>query len=162
MTNLPLPDLDPSPDPPSVGARSGETVPVGRGARRNVTIVVLLAAVLVGLLWWFNPAELHLPLCFFHRLTGLDCPGCGATRATHELLHGRIGAAWCCNALWVLLLPAFLYAAAGELWLLAGGRPWPGSLAQQRWFWIFVIVAAAVFFILRNLMILKRILETVP
>jgi hypothetical protein len=123
-------------------------------ARRNATLVALLAILLLGLLWWFDPAEIHLPLCTFHRLTGLECPGCGATRATHELLHGRIQAAWRCNALWVMLLPAFLYAAAGELWMLGGGRPWPGSLARRQWFWFFVIAAAAVFFVVRNLLIL--------
>jgi hypothetical protein len=140
-----------SPDPSPEG--KGEPAHAGRAARRNVAIVALLALVLAGLLWWFDPAELHLPLCAFHRLTGLDCPGCGATRATHELLHGRIQAAWRSNALWVLLLPAFIYAAAGELWMLSGGRPWPGSPARQKWFWAFVVVAAAIFFILRNLLI---------
>jgi hypothetical protein len=117
-------------------------------------MIAVLAAVLAGVLWWFDPATVHLPLCTFHRLTGLDCPGCGATRATHELLHGRIRAAWRDNALWVLLLPAFLYAAAGELWMLSGRRPWPGDLARQKWFWICVVVAAAAFFIVRNLWIL--------
>ena len=141
-----------TPDPSPKG--KVEPAHAGRDARRNVAIVALLAVVLAGLLWWFDPAELHLPLCTFHRLTGWDCPGCGATRATHELLHGRISAAWRANALWVLLLPALIYSAAGELWRLSGGRPWPGGLARQKWFWVFVIVAAAIFFILRNLFIL--------
>jgi hypothetical protein len=138
---------------------AGPSPASGRGEephaeRRQVAIVVLLAVVGAGLLWWFDPAEMHLPLCTFHRLTGLDCPGCGATRATHELLHGRIQAAWRENALWVLLLPALLYAAAGELWMLAGGRRWPGELARRRWFWTFVVAAAAIFFVARNLWVL--------
>ena len=123
-----------------------ESLPASRAARRNVALVAVLAAGLAALLWWFDPAEMHLPLCTFHQLTGWDCPGCGATRAAHELLRGRMGAAWRDNALWVLLLPAFVYAAAGELWMLAGHRPWPGNLARQKWFWIGVVVAAAAFF----------------
>ena len=82
-----------------------------------------MAVVLLGLLWWFDPAKMGLPLCSFHVLTGWDCPGCGATRATHELLHGRLAAAWHYNALWVLSWPVALYAALSELRASAAGGP---------------------------------------
>lgn len=29
----------------------------------------------------------YYPPCFFHKLTGLYCPGCGSARAIHHLLH---------------------------------------------------------------------------
>jgi hypothetical protein len=121
------------------------------GSPNVVRIVVAVAAVLVGLLWWFDPAEAHLPLCTFRVVTGLQCPGCGATRATHELLHGRFVAAWHLNALWVLMLPVAVYAAASELRTLAGRRPLPGDLARQPWFWVAVVTATTVFFVVRNL-----------
>ena len=76
-----------------------DILPAGGPGRRYLVIVALLGAGLAGVLWWFNPAEARLSLCTFHRMTGLDCPGCGATRATHELLHGRIVAAWRRDAL---------------------------------------------------------------
>lgn len=121
------------------------------GSPNLVRIVVGLAAVLLGLLWWFDPAQAHLPLCTFRVLTGLECPGCGATRATHELLHGRLLAAWHLNALWVLMLPVAVYAAASELRVLAGRRALPGDLVRQPWFWAAVVTAAVVFFVFRNL-----------
>jgi hypothetical protein len=106
--------------------------------------------VLLGLLWWFNPSQVDLPLCRFHAMTGLDCPGCGATRATHELLHGRLAAAWRFNALWALLWPVAIYATISEAIALNGGRPLPGDLPRRRWFWLAIITAAVVFFIARN------------
>ena len=53
------------------------------------------------------------PPCLFLSLTGLQCPGCGSTRALIHLLHGELRAAWRMNALFVLLLPgAFAGAVA--------------------------------------------------
>jgi hypothetical protein len=121
------------------------------GSRLIAAILVSLAILLLGLLWWFDPAQANLPMCTFRALTGLQCPGCGATRATHELLHGRLLAAWHYNALWVLMLPVAVYAAVSELRMLAGRRPLPGDLPRQPWFWGAVVAAAAVFFVVRNL-----------
>ena len=121
------------------------------GSRRIAAILVCGAILLLGLLWWFDPAKANWPMCTFHALTGLQCPGCGATRATHELLHGRLLAAWRYNALWVLSLPVALYAALSELRVLTGRRPLPGDLARQPWFWVTVVAAAAAFFVVRNL-----------
>jgi hypothetical protein len=112
---------------------------------------VFVAILVLGLLWWFDPAEMNLPLCRFHAMTGLNCPGCGATRATHELLHGRLAAAWHYNALWVLSLPLVVYASISELRTLAGHRPLPGDLSRRIWFWISLSAAGMVFFVVRNL-----------
>jgi hypothetical protein len=124
--------------------------PVGRVRLLNATMLALVV-VLVGLLWWFDPAQAGLPLCTFHAMTGFDCPGCGATRATHELLHGRLLAAWRYNSLWVVLLPLAVYMALSEFRVLRGGRPLPGDLARQRTFWLSVGAVAIVFAIVRNL-----------
>ena len=45
-------------------------------------------------------------------MTGLSCPGCGAQRATHELLHLNLKSAFAYNPLLVVSLP---YALAGLL-----------------------------------------------
>jgi hypothetical protein len=123
----------------------------GRRSRPIVAILALMAILLLGLLWWFDPSQMNLPLCRFHALMGLNCPGCGATRATHELLHGRLAAAWHYNALWVLSLPLAVYASISELRTLAGGRPLPGGLSRRIWFWISLSAAGMVFFVVRNL-----------
>jgi len=51
------------------------------------------------------------PPCPFHAVTGLWCPGCGATRASYLLLHGDVAGALHFNALWVVLAPFALYQA---------------------------------------------------
>jgi hypothetical protein len=114
-------------------------------------LLIVLAMAATALLWWFDPAEVNLPLCSFHAMTGLDCPGCGATRATHELLHGRLAAAMRYNALWVCLLPLAAYMVVSEWRLLGGRRPLPGNLARQTRFWLALAAVALLFFVVRNL-----------
>lgn len=69
---------------------------------------------LVGLIYYFyHPAHYQLfPKCIFKSITGLSCPGCGAQRATHELLHLNFKSAFAYNALLVVSLP---YALTGLL-----------------------------------------------
>ena len=69
---------------------------------------------LVGLIYYFyHPAHYQLfPKCIFKSVTGLSCPGCGAQRATHELLHLNFKSAFAYNALLVVSIP---YALTGLL-----------------------------------------------
>jgi len=53
-----------------------------------------------------------IPVCLFHSLTGLPCPGCGLTRAFSSLLHGQVGAAFAYHPFVFLLLPLFVIMAA--------------------------------------------------
>jgi hypothetical protein len=50
---------------------------------------------LTALAYAADPAPIAwLPPCLFHRLTGLWCPACGATRAFHQLARGNFMAAF--------------------------------------------------------------------
>lgn len=55
-----------------------------------------------------SPRAKWLPKCMLYRLTGLYCPGCGATRALSALLHGDWKSSLHNN---LLLIPGGLTAA---------------------------------------------------
>jgi hypothetical protein len=113
-------------------------------------IIGVLAASAGAVLFWFDPGRsAFYPTCQFHRLTGLQCPGCGSLRAMHHLLHGRLAAAFHFNALLVMSLPVLAWWAAHTgigLWkrqpLAAGIRP--------AWLWC-ALAATLAFGVLRNL-----------
>ncbi len=117
----------------------------------HVGVLLIGIGIALGLLWRFDPAKSPVPLCGFHAMSGLYCPGCGTLRATHELLHGHLLSALHDNALWTLSLPLLLYLGASQLWARAGRRGWPGDVTDKPWFWIGVAIVAAIFFVLRNL-----------
>jgi hypothetical protein len=91
------------------------------------------------------------PLCPFKIVTGLDCPGCGATRALHFAMRGQIETAAGYNLLFVIALPFLLAASFVGASQLFGG-PWqlPPLRVSRRTWWILGAVVVA-FWVLRNL-----------
>ena len=108
-------------------------------ALSSVVIVVVAGAWV--LYTWPPAATPHYPQCVFRSATGLDCPGCGTTRALHELLHGRIGDAFRLNpmlfaigAVALCALPSLARRRMPEFL----SRPWFGwtALAVVAGYWI--------------------------
>jgi hypothetical protein len=114
---------------------------------------ILLTATGLGIaavIFFFNPAtHPFYPVCQFHRLTGLNCPGCGMTRALYALLHGNFSAALRDNALFVLTLGALavrgVWFERSKLCDRANGEFFP-----VKFLWPLLAVAL-VFTVLRNL-----------
>jgi len=72
----------------------------------GVAGVILSCLFALGILFFYNPAQFSFyPFCVFHRLTGWYCPGCGSLRASYQLLHGNLLAAFHYNALAVIAVP---------------------------------------------------------
>ncbi len=78
-------------------------------ARRALVVACAAAgcAVVLALVYAYDPSTTKglFPPCIFHWATGLQCPGCGATRAMHALLHGDVRTAFAFNPLFVVALP---------------------------------------------------------
>jgi len=125
---------------------------VARPALGLFAAVTLVFAAIAGaaVLFFFDPTKNNFyPICQFHALTGLYCPGCGATRAAYQLLHGNFLMAMHDNALFVLSLAAL---AARSLWFLKrrmNGQPVHFFIPPMA-LWVFLGVAL-VFVVLRNL-----------
>ena len=107
-----------------------------------------LAAALVGYGLFYIATGYGIP-CMLYQLTGLQCAGCGLTRAMAAVLRLELGAAFSYHALWpvfalyllwILVADSLVYIRRGELQFLPG-----------KW-WAHIPVAAVIvgYGILRN------------
>ena len=97
-------------------------------ARSTVNIIAASVAAAAATLYGLSPQEYSFyPRCPFFALTGHYCPGCGATRAAAELLHGNLSAALHFNAAFTVLLPFVLTYFAMIYWtaLRQNRLAWP-------------------------------------
>ena len=103
---------------------------------------------LVLMLYALDPVSSRFyPVCIFHQLTGLFCPGCGSARALHALAHGHVAAALRFNPLTVVATP---FVATALMRRTFERRLTPPSRVHPAWMWALAIVVTA-FFVLRNI-----------
>jgi hypothetical protein len=115
--------------------------------RLRVTPAVVAVTAAAGAL--LGAGVVSIP-CWFHALTGADCPFCGGSRALGALLHGDLAGALRFNAFAVLVL---LPAAVAGLVLLGRielGRPIP-SWRTRRAALVALAVAAVAWWLVRDL-----------
>jgi Protein of unknown function (DUF2752) len=116
---------------------------------REGTLFIGGLAIAIGL-HFIDPAQVHGPVCPFHAISGLYCPGCGTLRCLHALLHGDLRSAAGFNVLTLLLLPVIVVA-----WVATGvaaleGRPAPVIARLPRWVGPAIVVTTVSFWVLRN------------
>jgi hypothetical protein len=104
------------------------------------------------MLYQRGPAGLGwYPGCLFHRFTGLQCPGCGMTRAAYATLHGDLAHAFRMNVVGMILLPLAMVGLGLELIGWVRGRPLPFRLDPgPKGSWTIAAVVLA-FWVLRNI-----------
>ena len=86
--------------------------------RREFRFAISTAAVLVLAVFAVAPQSVWAStptVCVFRNAFGLDCYGCGMTRALSYAMHGDMEEALAMNAGVVVLLPALIAAAATGL-----------------------------------------------
>ena len=119
---------------------------------RWLTLGVLVAGAIAAItvLRHANPYSHHslLPPCPLHALTGIWCPGCGATRALYSLVHGDFARAWAMNPLLLIAAPFVLLMVLNTAgWKPRVFDPMMRVLANPK-LWLVVLVS---FMVLRNL-----------
>jgi hypothetical protein len=111
-------------------------------------VLPVIAVALV--LFEFNPSHYGFyPRCLLYVTTGIYCPGCGATRAAYELLHGHLVTAMRDNLLLVLALPFFAAFGLRWLWCWRTGASLPRFTLTPRMI-VAVVAVMLVYTILRN------------
>ena len=112
--------------PPPIGAAPGF-----RGWARWGWLAGPLVLAGLFVLWRFEPAgQFFFPRCWLYQTTGLQCPGCGTTRALHALLHGDVVAALRLNGLAVVGLVLGGWFALRWGWAWRTGRWWRNPFAH--------------------------------
>jgi len=101
-------------------------------------------------LLFFNPTTTgFFPVCPFRALTGLQCPGCGSTRACYQLMHLHPIAAFKLNPLMMLTLPFILYGLAGFTKSAVTGKPQRRIFIPSIYLWAWLAVVIF-FWVFRN------------
>jgi hypothetical protein len=123
--------------------------PVGLGLLSPRRLLLApLPFVVVGGVWLSLRLEavgVPLPGCVFKGHTGLDCPGCGMTRASAALIRGDVFAAAGHNALFFPTVVMLLW-----LWFAALSGRSPGFVAHRHSIKAVFLVAGS-FMLMRNL-----------
>ena len=119
---------------------------------RRSTVIIIWSLLLAGAayLFVFEPGKSgFFPACPFRLLTGFTCPGCGSTRAMHQILHGDFATAFTLNPLLLLAIPFLLFVLLRySMTVLRGGVPRPNALPTPFIYALFVIIVS--FWIFRN------------
>ena len=106
---------------------------------------VLGASVIVGslilcILYLFDPETCTFyPRCPFFVLTGWQCPGCGALRAVHHVLHGNFVAAFIFNPYMFLVMSLIVLMICCRRMRHSGLLAW------------FLVITTFIWWLLRNI-----------
>jgi hypothetical protein len=112
---------------PSVSSARSATV---------ISVAGVLAVAAAAILYRYDPSTVHFyPRCVFHSLTGLQCPGCGTTRALHHLLHGDVAGAFRLNAMLFVVVPFGALASASRRFATHPLTGWGAVVVTVVW-WI--------------------------
>ncbi|MFD4249351.1 DUF2752 domain-containing protein [Amycolatopsis thermoflava] len=125
---------------------------MGERSWRSVRVTPAVAAAGLAAGVALGTGVLRIP-CWFHALTGLDCPFCGGSRALGALLRGDVAGALSYNAFaLVVLLPlAVATLVAAVRWEAGLARRWWPPGARGRWLTLSVAGLALVWWVGRNL-----------
>jgi hypothetical protein len=119
---------------------------------RRLAAAAMWIAISMGAayLFVFDPGRTgFFPPCPFRLLTGWQCPGCGTTRALHQLVHGHFLAAFELNPLTFILLPVAAFLILAFTRSAFSGTAMPSLKIPDRYVWLMTAVIIC-FWVIRN------------
>lgn len=112
---------------------------------------IALSVAALALVSAFPPSQFNFyPKCMMYQWTGLHCPGCGGTRAVHELSQGRFLEALRMNALVILFLPVLIAALVWQYFAHRSKKPFFHLVTGPKSAWALALLVIG-FGVLRNI-----------
>lgn len=115
---------------------------------RALLVFLMALALIVAAVAMRQLGTCWVPGCLFRMTTGLECPGCGMTRGTYALLHGRWNEAFWFNPVGMIVFPIAMIALGVELVGWVFGRPI--RIPSGRWSATVIATVVIGWFIGRN------------
>lgn len=148
-----MPATKPPPLPAAQTTRSPSAALRRLPSPRLLALVAIAAgAAGAGLIFFRAPTGEpgFYPPCLWHVATGTHCPGCGITRALHDLLHGRVLEALDHNAVGIVVLLATAAVLMRPTWIAVRHDRWtPPTLPRRTALWL--VIGGMLWAVLRNL-----------
>lgn len=119
--------------------------------RAQKVFIVIILLIFFGLLYglFFMTTGIGIP-CFFHKITGLYCPGCGVTHMCVSLMQGDIESAMRSNVMLFFLSPILLFIAGDYIIRYIKTGHW--IVLQWQTVALYIMIALLVLFaIIRNI-----------
>lgn len=130
-----------------VMARAKSNVPP-----RRIIKIATGGLVLVAIYYFLNLKFGFTISCWFERLTGWYCPGCGVTRMLFAIIEGNFYQAFRFNPLVFILLIFAAILLVNYLICYKKGEIQAALYKQTpHWFWIVLLIIVLAYGILRNL-----------
>lgn len=121
--------------------------------KRIKDIIILLIIInILGIIYLYLNKNygFYIP-CIFRKITGLYCPGCGATRSIIALLKGNIKASFSYNPLFFLMLPFLIFSIIYQCYIYIENKKDNIINKIPNTIWIIIIIILIIFGILRNI-----------
>lgn len=117
-------------------------VELSRRARARSALILLTMIAAAGAVFLRNPRSYGMGvLCPTRRYFGFYCPGCGSTRAAHDLLHGQFGSAFANNPAGVGLgTPVVVWLVAMLLLGATRGYAWRIRTPATVGWWVTILL----------------------
>jgi len=141
-------------EPPMITCVKAITPP-SLSTRGQIVLAACTCAGVSAFLYAVDPNRHAVyPQCLLYKATGIYCAGCGATRAVHALLHGRVLEALHDNAFVISALPLAIFIAGSYAISAWQQNAWPKRNVDERSLLrrgIILFVLMLTFMALRNL-----------